>query len=91
VEGVSAHICVVAGIWFSRTSREAEAAGNAGQERDVFWKKLFGGNESASSEPKAAGQAEHKGFLITARRSSKAANIRHAAWSRRKSTASSGA
>lgn len=31
-----------------------------------FWKKLFGGNESASSEPKAAGQAEHKGFLITA-------------------------
>ncbi len=32
-----------------------------------FWKKLFGsGGDEAAGEPKAAGEAEHKGFLIRA-------------------------
>lgn len=32
-----------------------------------FWKKLFGGDsDSTASEPKPAGEAEHKGFTIRA-------------------------
>ncbi|RFC67561.1 MULTISPECIES: HlyU family transcriptional regulator [Mesorhizobium] len=32
-----------------------------------FFKKLFGGGgESAASEPKVAGEAEHRGFIIKA-------------------------
>jgi hypothetical protein len=32
-----------------------------------FWKKLFGGGgDDAGGEPKAAGEAEHKGFMIRA-------------------------
>jgi len=32
-----------------------------------FWKKLFGGGgDGAASEPKAAGETEHKGFLVRA-------------------------
>jgi len=32
-----------------------------------FWKKLFGGaGDDAGGEPKVAGEAEHKGFLIRA-------------------------
>lgn len=31
-----------------------------------FFKKLFGGGSAESSEPKAAGEADHKGFTIKA-------------------------